>query len=105
MRARIAWVAIVSFRRSSASANAPPTIGKTKGHEFHEPEHAHRERRPGEVVDLERDHDRDDLVAEVGDRPSDEQVPEVVRDPERCDVDEVPAGLGEPALGLRVVRG
>jgi hypothetical protein len=50
-----------------------------------------RERRSGDLEDLVRDRDRDDLVTEVGHAVPEEEQPELARDLERCDIHQVRA--------------
>jgi hypothetical protein len=50
-----------------------------------------RERRSGDLEDLVRDRDRDDLVTEVGHAVPEEEQAEVARDLERRDIHQVPA--------------
>ena len=88
--ARIACITMTNRRRSTASANAPPTIGNTNtGHERAEPQQTDRERRMRQLVDLERHDGRHDLVAEVRDRLADEEQAEVARLAERREVHEM----------------
>ena len=63
--------------------------GDEDGDELDEPDEADREDGSGQLVDLERHDDRDDLITEARDRPPEEQPSELPGDPERRRVDRV----------------